>query len=429
MSEENKKLEIVSVAIGDLKPSEYNPRKMSEKQEQDLTKSLKRFGCLDPLIVNSFPTREGVIIGGHQRFKIMKKLGYKEVPVVYTSLDEKKEKELNLRLNKNTGEFDFDILKGFETDLLLDVGFTQLELSEGWDDGLDLGDDDFNEEKELEASKTTTIKLGDVFQLGRHRLVCGDSQDKETLKVLMDKGKANMIYTDPIFNIALDYNKGLGGHSNYGGEINDKKSDTDYKEFLKAIFVNALDFCHSDLHFFSYCDSSYIWLVQELFKEIGIKNKRVCLWIKNGLNLTPKNAFNKMYEPCIYGTKGNPYLAPIKNLGEILNPEIGVGNRGIEDILDQLDIWLEKRLPGNEYQHPTQKPHTLHERALRRCTKVNDIVLDVFGGSGSLLIACEQLNRKAYLVELNPIFCQLIINRFEKLTGLKAQLVAQRINQ
>jgi len=428
MTAENKKLEIVSVSINELKMSEYNPRKMTEKQEEDLTEGLKRFGVVDPLIVNNFPGRENIIIGGHQRYKILKKLGHKEVSVVYVNLDEKKEKELNLRLNKNTGEFDYDILKAFETDLLLDVGFTQLELSENWDDGLDLGEDDFNEDKELEEAKTTDIKLGDLYQLGSHRLICGDSSNKETLEALMAGNKADMVYTDPIFNVNLNYNKGLGGKGNYGGNVNDKKSDVEYKEFLKVIFLNTLNFCQSDLHFFSYCDSGYIWLVQELFKEIGIKNKRVCLWIKNGLNLTPKTAFNKMYEPCIYGTMGNPYLAPIKNLGEVLNPEVGVGNRGIEDILDQLDIWLEKRLPGSEYEHPTQKPSTLHERPLRRCTKVNDIVLDVFGGSGSLLIACEQLNRRAYLSEINPIFCQLIINRFEKLTGKKAQLMAQKIN-
>lgn len=428
MSEPNKKLEIVSVAINQLKPSEYNPRRMTEKQEQDLTESLKRFGCLDPIIVNMFPSRESIIIGGHQRYKILKKLGYKEIPVVFVNLDEKKEKELNLRLNKNTGEFDFDILKTFETDLLLDVGFTQLELSENWDDGLDLGEDDFNEEKELEEAKTTDIKLGDVFELGQHRLVCGDSRNKETIKLLMNGQRANTVLTDPPYNISLSYNKGVGGNKNYGGHTDDNKSESEYRSLIKDVFSNLLSVCEKDLHFFSFCDSSYIYLFQELFKELGIKNKRVCLWLKNNFSPTPKNAFNKMYEPCVYGTIGTPYLAPIKNLSEILNSEIGTGNRAIEDILDQLDIWLEKRLSSDQYSHPTMKPSSLYERPLRRCTKVNDIVLDAFGGSGSLLIACEELKRRAYLVEIEPVFCQLIINRFEKLTGQKAVLVAQRIN-
>ena len=420
---ENKNLKIILVATSQLKPSTYNPRKMSEKQELDLTESLTRFGCLDPLIINRFPGRENIIIGGNQRYKIMKKLGYKEMPVVFVNLNEEKERELNLRLNKNTGEFDFDILKTFETDLLLEVGFGQSELSDIWDNVLELEDNSYSEEKELEKAKETNIKLGDIFELGNHRLICSDSSYKETLKILMGDKKANVMLTDPIFNISLNYNKGLGGNSNYGGKVCDKKSDSDYKQFIKNIFINALSYCEQDLHFFSFCDSAYIGLFQEISKEIGLKNKRVCLWIKNGINLTPKTAFNKMYEPAIYSTRGNPYLAPIKNLGEVLNSEIGVGNRAIDDILDQLDIWLERRLAGNEYSHPTQKPVSLYERPLKRCSKVGDIVLDVFGGSGSLLIACEKLKRQAYLVEIEPIFCQLIINRFEGLTGLKAKLI------
>lgn len=137
--------------------------------------------------------------------------------------------------------------------------------------------------------------------------------------------------------------------------------------------------------------------------------------------MTPQIAFNKLYEPCVYGTRGKPYLAPINNLNEILNKEVGTGNRAMDDVQDLINIWLAKRLPGNEYEHPTEKPPTLHEKPLRRCTKPGDRVLDSFGGSGSTLIACEQLNRIAYLSELDPIFCQLIINRYVQLTGSKAK--------
>ena len=112
-----------------------------------------------------------------------------------------------------------------------------------------------------------------------------------------------------------------------------------------------------------------------------------------------------------------------KEANEILNKEIGTGNRTADDIMDIFDIWLAKRLPGQDYEHPTSKPPTLHEKPLRRCSKINDIVLDLFGGSGSTMIACEQLKRRAYMVEIEPIFCQLIINRFEKLTGIKAELI------
>lgn len=423
MQEENKKLEIVHVAISEIKMPEGHPKKMTADEEEKITESIRRFSIIDPIILNGSEDRKNIIVGGVQRFKILKKLGYAEVPVVYVYLDEEKERELVLRLSKNVGSWDIDILKTFQTELLLDVGFSADDLGDIWNDVMTVEDDLYDEAKELEKIKETNIKLGDIYELGRHRLICSDSSNIENIEKLMNNEKASVVYTDPIFNIGLSYSKGLGGNSHYGGKTNDKKSDVEYKEFLKKIFSNALKFSKPDLHFFSYCDSRYIGLFQDLFKELGIKNKRICLWIKNGLNITPNIAFSKMYEPIAYGTIGNPYLAPIKNLGEILNSEIGVGNRAIEDILDQIDIWLEKRIPGNQYLHPTQKPVTLHERPIRRCSKVDDVVLDLFAGSGGLIIACEQLKRRAFLSEIEPLFCQLIINRFEEFTGQKAKLI------
>jgi DNA modification methylase len=161
-----------------------------------------------------------------------------------------------------------------------------------------------------------------------------------------------------------------------------------------------------------------------VFTELGLENRRTCLWVKGSANVTPQVAFNKCYEACMYATRGSPYLSPsCQNLSELLNREIGSGNRAIDDILDILNIWLEKRLSSGEYEHPTQKPVTLHERPLRRCTQVDDCVLDLCGGSGSTLIACEQMKRKAFLCEVEPIFCDLIIRRFELATGLSASLI------
>ncbi|MDD2495670.1 MAG: site-specific DNA-methyltransferase, partial [Tissierellia bacterium] len=164
----------------------------------------------------------------------------------------------------------------------------------------------------------------------------------------------------------------------------------------------------------------YIGMLQRLYEELRISNKRVCLWVKNGMGLTPNIAFNKCYEPCLYGIKGKPYLSNIKNLNEILNKEVDPGNRTLEDIIDIFDIWLAKRDVTTEYEHPTQKPLSLHEEPLKRCTKVGDVVLDMCAGSGSTLLACEQLNRVCYSIEMSPIFCQLIINRFQKFYGTDA---------
>jgi DNA modification methylase len=418
MKKEN--LTITVVGINSLKPSDYNPRKLTKKQEEDITKSIRRFGCVDPIIVNNNKQRLGIVIGGHQRLKIMRKLNYKEIPVVYLNLTIKKERELNLRLNRNHGEFDYELLKELDTSLLLDVGFDEFDLSNIWGDSLETESDDFDETKALEKINKTTIKNGDLYSLGKHVLVCGDSTDQTVVKKLMGKNKVNMIYSDPPYNINLDYNKGIGGKKNYGGDVNDNKSDKEYKNFISKTISNALNVSENDVHVFYYCDQKYIGLLQKTYKELGIDYKRTCLWVKNGFNLTPQVAFNKSYEPCIYGTRNKPYLSKIKNLSEIMNKEVETGNRAIDDILDIFDIWLVKRLAGQDYEHPTQKPVTLHEKALRRCTKVNDIVLDSFGGSGSTLIACQQLKRRCFIVEQNPIFCQLIINRFETYAKTKA---------
>lgn len=416
-----KEIAIKQVSTSLLKEAEYNPRKLTPKQEGDLTKSIKKFGLADPLIVNGYKTRKNVIIGGHQRFKIAKKLGYKEVPVVYVNLTPDQEKEFNLRLNRNTGEWDWELLKEFDMNLLLDVGFNDNDLSNIWDDSLETENDEFDQEKELEKIKKTDIKSGDMFSLGNHTLLCGDATDLEAVNKLVGKEKIDMIYCDPPYNIGLNYDKGIGGKKKYGGDVNDNKSDDEYKKFLSKTISNALSVSQKDLHVFYYCDQQYIGLLQEIYKELGISNKRVCMWIKNGFNVTPQIAFNKCYEPCIYGTRGKPYLSSIKNLNEILNKEIETGNRTIDDILDIFDIWLVKRISGQEYEHPTQKPPTLHGKALRRCTKINDTVLDLFGGSGSTLIACEQLKRRCFIMEQNPIFCQLIINRFEKYANKKTR--------
>lgn len=418
---ENQKHSIEYVDIKLLKPAVYNPRKISDKAFNDLKESLRRFEVVDPLIVNGSPERKNIIIGGHQRYRAAKELDHKTVPVVYVELDEVKEKELNLRLNRNSGEWDLELLKEFDIELLLDVGFDDTDLADIWNDALETDDDDFDVEKAVKEAKETDIQPGDLFQLGKHRLICGSSTDPEVIKRLVGELKPTMFYSDPPYNIGLDYNKGVGLKAGYGGKTDDNKSEADYRTFLNDILLAALPNLANDSHIFMYCDQTYIGLVQSLMVENGLKNRRVCLWVKNGFNATPQVAFNKGYEPVVYATRGNPYLSDSsQNLTEILNKDIASGNRTIDDIIDLFDIWLAKREAGQDYKHPTQKPITLHEKPLKRCTKVNDVVLDVFGGSGSTLIACEQMKRTALLSELEPVFCQVIIDRWKALTGEKA---------
>ncbi len=422
----NQTIQTTQVVITDLKSAVYNPRHWSDQQIANLKESITRFGLIDPIIANGAKDRFNIVIGGHMRLHCAKELGYTEVPVVYLDIPEiEREQELNLRLNRNTGEWDYNLLKEFDVDLLLDVGFDDSDLSNIWDDALEVEDDDFETIKEIEKAKTTNVREGDMFQLGRHRVICGDSTDAEVTKRLLGGKKVSMIYSDSPYNIGLNYSNGVSTKGKYGGtKVNDNKPLSDFSLWLQRALEASLAILEESGHVFMWSDEALIGVVQQLYRTVGVDNKRVCLWIKNNHNMTPQIAFNKVYEPCVYGTRGTPYLAPINNLNEILNKEVGTGNRAMEDVEDMLNIWLAKRLPGHEYQHPTEKPTTLHEKPLRRCTKPGDRVFDGFGGSGSTLIACEQLNRIAYLVELDPVFIQVIINRYEKLTGNKAKKIS-----
>lgn len=422
----NGDIHIVQVPIGDLRAAEYNPRRHDDAMEEQLCESITKFGFIDPILVNGAPNRKNVILGGHFRVEVAKKLGYETIPCVYVSIpDLNKEKEINLRLNKNTGEFDIDLLKNLDIELLLNVGFDDADLNGIWGDALSTEDDGFDAEKAVSEIKVPKTKLGDLYSLGGHRLLCGDSTDLASVQRLVGKELVPMFYCDPPYNIGLDYNKGVSTSGKYGGfKTNDSKTLDDYRLFLKVTVQNALAVSLPDTHAFYWCDETYIGMVQSIFSELGLTNRRVCLWLKDNFNMTPGVAFNKVAEPCVYATRGKPFLAPgITNLNEIMNKEIATGNRMIDDILDLLNIWLVKRLPAQEYEHPTAKNPKLHEKAIRRCTKVGDVILDLFGGSGSLLVAAEQLKRRAFLCEQEPIFCDVIIKRYEELTGNKAKLI------
>lgn len=415
-------IQVVFIPINDLKSSEYNPRRWNQQETSHLKESIERFGMVDPILVNKAKNRVNIVIGGHFRLHIAKELGYKVVPVVYLNIpDLKKEKELNLRLNKNIGEWDWDLLKEYAIDDLLKIGFDEVDLSKFWDNELSVEENNFNVEKSLEEVQKKPIShVGDMFQLGNHRVICGDATDLKVVQRLVDQSPIGYINCDPPYNIKLNYSKGIGNKGNYGGQEKDNRSFKEYKEFLRISIENALAVSQKNTHIFYWCDETYVGLLQDLYKSLSVDNKRLCIWIKNNQNATPQIAFNKMIECCVYGIRGKPYInETIRNLNEIQNKEIGSGNRSADDIYDLLSIWLVDRLPASEYKHPTMKSPTLYEKALRRCTRVDDFVLDLFGGSGSQLIACEQLKRRALLVEIDPVFVDLILYRYEQLTGIK----------
>jgi len=402
----------------DLIKNGYNPRKLEDNERIDLENSIREFGTVVPVILN-IGSRENYIIGGEQRVKIYADLGITEVECMIPSreltLDE--EKNLNLRLNKNTGSWNEDLLKDFEMNMLLDVGFGDEELQNLFDD-FELTEDDFDLDKAVKETPVAKVKSGEIYQLGQHRLLVGDSTDETQVKELMKDELADIIFCDPPFNISWEY----GGK--YGGEYKDNKSEKEYSEFLDKSIETSKKFAKPDSHFFYWSDPNSIGLTQSLFDKHEIKKRRVCFWVKSNQNCTPKVAWNRVYEPCTYGTLNKPYLNPnFRNANEVLNQEVSSGNQVLDEIQDMIDLWLVKRDSAQSYLHPTQKPVTLNEKPFKRCSAPGHIIFSGFAGSGSDLIACEELNRVWRGVEQDPIFATIVIDRWEKFTNLKAKKI------
>lgn len=418
-------LRIVNVPINSLRANEKNPRTWDEPAAEKLRESIRKFGLVDPLICNSAKGRENVLIGGHFRWSCAKDLGMTEVPVVFVNIPNlEKERELLIRLNKNTGAWDFELLKGFDIGELLDIGFDDGDLNDIWGDSLSTEDDNFDVAQAVKEAKTTRVKTGQLYQLGSHRVLCADSTVLDNVKRVVGDAKIQMFYTDFPYNIKLDYSKGISTKGKYNGEVNDAKTHDEYRQFLKTCLENGKAVLAEDAHVFSWCDQNYVGMLQELYRELGVANKRTCLWVKNSFNLVPQCAFNKAYEPCVYGTVGKPFLnSSVTSVTEILNRDIQPGNRTIDDIVDLFDVWLAKRVNGQDYTHPTEKPTSLAEKPLRRCTKIGDCILDLCAGSGSFMTACEQMKRRAFMIEQSPVFTQVIIDRYEALAGDKAKLI------
>lgn len=407
--------------VNELIPQEVNPRKITDKQMLDLKKSLREYNLVEIPAVD----QKGKILAGHQRIKALQLLGRGneliDVRVPNRALTDDEARRYLIASNVLGGDWDFESLKSFDLDILIDAGFDQIELAKFWDDETEIKSDDFDVEKELKKIVEPKTRLGDIITLGKHRIICGDSTNPETLRRLFKDERASMIYSDPVYNIQIDYDGGIGGNKDYGGNVNDNRTFEEYQTFIRNSLSSALAVSNPDTHVFYWCDQIYIGLIQGVYRTLGIQNKRVCLWLKNNQNPVPKVAFNKVYEPVVYGIRGKPYLAEtVTNLNEVLNKEFSTGNDLLTEVDAFIDVWTAKRLSVKDYEHATSKPPQLHEKAIKRCTKPNDIILDSFLGSGSTLLAGEQLGRRVYGCDLEPRFCDLIIKRFERYTGIKA---------
>lgn len=429
--------------IRDLLPAGYNPRKLTEKQAGDIRKSLEKFDVADPLIINT----TGTIIGGHQRVKVLSDLGVTEVDVRVPDreLSLEEEKELNLRLNRNSGEWDWEKLADFDIDFLKAVGFDDKELDKLM--GIqNHGDDDFALEEELSKSGER-VKMGDIWELGNHKLICGDSTDPSTYLRLMGDEKASLIFTDPPYNIG--YEGGMNTHGQNKREMikNDKMAKGDFYTFLKAFIDAAMEY--SDGCWYICMSSQELDTLKRAFEEGGGHWQSFIIWIKNTFTLS-RSDWQNMYEPILYGWKNgikshyfvgwrdepNVWEDVSKMKAEYKNGKttIRVGEFQFElegkvegkvcRKKDETDIWREKK-PTKSSDHPTMKPIALVERAVLASSKRGAIVLDPFCGSGTTLIACENLNRHCRAIEMDEKYAEVIIRRWEEKTGKIAVKLAK----
>jgi hypothetical protein len=299
---------------------------MSDKQMSDLKRSLEKYNLVEIPAIDM----DGRILAGHQRMAALKLLGRgKELidcRIPNRKLTKREAEEYLIASNKISGDWDMDLLKEFDLGVLEFAGFDNIELSEIFDKDREVEEEDFNVEKELKKIKKPKTKLGDIIVLGKHRVICGDSTDPKVIKRLFGKDKASMIYSDPVYNLDINYDGGIGGKQEYGGAVKDSRTFEEYKKFLKDSLECALAVSQEDVHVFYFCDQIYIGILQELYRSLGISNKRVCIWLKNNQNPVPSVAFNKVYEPAVYGVRGKPYLAEsVTNLTEVLNKEMRTG--------------------------------------------------------------------------------------------------------
>jgi len=385
--------------IDKVKPYANNPRN-NDGAVDATANSIKEFGWQQPIVVD----KDGVIIVGHTRLKAAKKLKLDKVPVVVADiLSDEQVKAYRLADNK-TGEladWDFSILDDeliSITDLDMgDFGFDETELV----DPEEVVDDDFDEEPPAEP----TSKLGDIYQLGRHRLMVGDSTDTDQVKTLMDGQQADLLITDPPYNVAL----GMGGsvdearkrHRRTDGLVikNDKMDDDDFREFIAKMMSAAKSNMKPGATFYVWYASNFSYELFGAAKDVDWQIREVLVWAKSVITLGRQD-YQWKHELCLYGWND------------------GGSHHWYSDRKQSTLLEFDK--PSSSKLHPTMKPVPLFDYQIKNSSKAGDNVLDLFGGSGTTMIACEQDNRNAYLMELDPKYADVIIKRWEELTGKKA---------
>ena len=383
-----KTAELKVLPISVLKPAEYNPRKKLKKGDREYKKildSIEEFGFADPLVVNADMT----IIGGHQRLTVAQDLGYTEVPCAVVDIDKTREKALNIALNKITGQWDDGLLAELLEDIAnsgdFDIGktgFDPPEIGELFNKLHDkkVKEDNFDIDSELK--QPVFSKPGDLWLIGKHRVICGDSTGEEVYTRLMDGQKANLVLTDPPYGVDVEET---------AGKIqNDNLPDAEFYDFLLSAFRCMQANLADD-------GSIYVWhadtkglIFRKAYEDAGFYLSGCCIWKKNALVLG-RSPYQWIHEPCLFGWKK------------------GGKHQWYAD-RKQVTVW-EYDKPKSSPDHPTTKPVTLMAYPMKNSTMTNGIVLDPFLGSGSTLIACMETDRICRGIELDPKFVDCIVKR------------------
>ena len=428
-------MNIEMMKIKDITPYEKNAKKHNRTQIENVAESIKRFGFAQPLVVD----KDNVLIIGHCRLLASKLLQIREVPVVkMENLTDEEVKQLRLLDNKlNESEWDIDLLSeelkeldmsGFDIDWELPEEEPEPEIIE----------DDLPEEVEPVCQK------GDLWQLGDHRLICGDSTDPEIIKRLMGGEKADLLLTDPPYNVSLGQNAGHPLRPSEAKQLHRRtdglviandawKNDEDFINFLIKAFTTALGVMKPGGVFYIWYADTQALNFRLACQRAGMTIRENLIWVKNSFAFGRQD-YQWQHEPCLYGWKdgASHYFIDKRNLATIIEDQVDLDKMKKEDMKKLLEVFYSEEFPTtimrapkptyNEL-HPTMKPLKLMAKQINNSTKPGEAVLDIFGGSGSTMMAAEQLNRRAFTCELDQHYADVIIQRWEDFTGRKAEKI------
>lgn len=424
-------MNIRTVPIEHINPAAYNPRvdlQPGDPEFEKLRQSIEEFGYVEPIVWNE---RTGNMVGGHQRYKVLKSRGETELIVSVVDMDLEREKLLNIALNKISGRWDDEALGALLADL--QASGAEMSLSGFEADEIEslieslpcnvevrepVVEDNFDVEEALEQIKQPETKRGDVWQLGRHRLVCGDATNEADVALLMDGSKAALVVTDPPYNVAVESDSPRLAADGRDTIMNDDMSAEEFAGFLHAVFKRYASIMEPTAAIYVFHPSSYQADFEEAMNDAGIEVRSQCVWVKNAASFG-WSQYRWQHEPVFYAhLKGK---APAW-YGD--RRQTTVWRSGLEaELPAPSTVWEVSRGDVTQYVHPTQKPLPLLEIPISNSSQVNDVVADFFGGSGSTLMTCEQMGRVCRTLELDPVFCDVIKARYHAATGIEPVLI------